>query len=74
MSQDNLLINTLNANKEKSSDENETGAALHVKVNFLNSEIKHLEQKTKNDCGVAVTRMALKFLKFQILIHSYILR
>ncbi len=62
MSQDNFSSNNSTACKEKSSDENEPKTASHIEINFLNSDIKHLEQETKNDCGVAVTRMALKCL------------
>jgi hypothetical protein len=31
-----------------------------VKNSFINKEIKHLMQKTNNDCGVACIKMAIK--------------
>lgn len=38
----------------------EDESKLATKSSFLNTEIRHVEQASKNDCGHACARMALK--------------
>ena len=33
---------------------------LVIKKSFINRDIPHVKQKTKNDCGIACFKMALK--------------
>jgi len=44
-------------NNIKESDKNESVSA---NKSFINKDIKHLMQKTNNDCGVACIKMAIK--------------
>jgi hypothetical protein len=66
MSQDKLLVYGNSKNKTPISEDNSASETVSLlppsqtnQLYFINSDVKHLEQETMNDCGVAVARMAL---------------
>ena len=59
-SDSNLLNYNLKTDDNSKSLNKNDNLLLKKKINYLNNDIKHLQQATKNDCGIACFKMALK--------------